>query len=92
MDYGENSLDVTWSDSLSLGANGIGEEGGSEDWILRLSTNPSTPADVSLPDPPDPLATAGSTIHVNTTGRPQVPYYVSHENIFAPEPHGVGIA
>ncbi|CAM9243696.1 unnamed protein product, partial [Ectocarpus sp. 8 AP-2014] len=76
VDYGDHSPNVTWAGSLSLGAN-VGEEGevgegGSEDWILRRSTNPSTPADVSLPDPAYPLARGGSTIYVNTTGRPQV--------------------
>ena len=72
VDYGEESVDLTWADSLSLGANGVGEEGGSEDWILRRSTKPSTAADVSLPEPVYPLAAGGSTIYVNTTGRPQV--------------------
>lgn len=76
VDYGESSADVTWASSLALGANGAGEEGGSEDWILRRSTNPSTPADVSLPDPAYPLAGAGETIYVNTTGRPQVCYFL----------------
>lgn len=72
VDYGEYSPDVTWAGSLSLGANGAGEEGGSEDWILRRSTNPSTPADVTLPDPAFLLARGGETISVDTTGRPQV--------------------
>lgn len=76
VDYGDHSLNVTWAGSLSLGANvgegGEGGEGGSEDRIVRRSTNPSTPADVSLPDPAYPLARGGSTIYVNTTGRPQV--------------------
>lgn len=82
VDYGENSPDVTWAGSLALGANGVGEEGGSEDWILRRSTNPSTPADVSLPDPASPLAasplaaTSGETINVDTTGRPQVWHFL----------------
>lgn len=74
VDYGESSADVTWAGSLALGANGAGDDGGSEDWILRRSTNPSTPADVSLPYPAYPLAPAGETIYVNTTGRPQVCY------------------
>lgn len=72
VDYGEVSPDVTWAGSLALGANGAGEEGGSEDWILRRSTNPSTPADVSLPAATYPLAPGGEEIYVNTTGRPQV--------------------
>ena len=78
VDYGENSPDLTWAGSLALGANGVGEEGGSEDWILRRSTNPSTPADVSLPDPASasPLAQAGETIYVDTTGRPQVCHFL----------------
>ncbi|CAM9102436.1 unnamed protein product [Scytosiphon promiscuus] len=73
--YGEQSPNVTWAGSLALGANVeamVGVQGGSEDWILRLSTNPSTPADVSLPEPVYPLARGGSTIHVNTTSRPKI--------------------
>lgn len=75
MDYGEHSPNITWAGSLALGANievMEGVDGGSEDWILRQSTNPSTPADVSLPEPVSPLARDGSTIYVNTTGRPKV--------------------
>lgn len=74
VDYGEHSPNLTWAGPLSLDANGAGEDdgGGSEDWILRLSTNPSTPANVSLPVPVYPLARGGSTIYVNTTGRPHV--------------------
>lgn len=40
--------------------------------MLRRSTNPLTPADVTLPDPAYPVARDGSTICVNTTGRPKV--------------------
>eukprot|EP00752_Nemacystus_decipiens_P003960 g3626.t1 len=82
VDYGETSADVTWAGSLALGANGVGEEGGSEDWILRRSTNPSTPADVSLPDPAFALAPGGETVYVNTTGRPQV------TSVTSPDPDG----
>lgn len=71
VETGDQSTNVTWAGSAALGANGIGD-GGSEDWILRRSTNPVTAANLTLPDPTYPLAQGGSTIYVNTTGRPQV--------------------
>lgn len=68
---GDVSTNLTWAGASALGANGAGD-GGEEDWILRRSTNPRTLADVTLPYPSHPLATGGSTICVNTTGRPKV--------------------
>lgn len=71
VEHGNNSPNLTWTGSFALGANGVGD-GGSEDWILRRSTNYVTPANLSLPDPVYPLARGGSTIYINTTGRPKV--------------------
>lgn len=71
--YGDSSPNITWAGPFALGANGVAD-GGSEDWILRRSTNPVTPANLSLPNPVYPLARGGSTINVNTTGRPKVSY------------------
>ncbi|CAM9383721.1 unnamed protein product, partial [Laminaria digitata] len=82
VDPGDFSPNLTWAGPLSLGANGIGTRG-SEDWILGRSTNPTTPANLSLPDSTYPLARGGSTIYVNTTGRPKV------VNVTSPNAAGV---
>lgn len=77
---GNNSPNLTWAGSFVLGANGV-DDGASEDWILRRSTNPVTPANLSLPDPVYPLARGGSTIYINTTGRPKVRHLSSRRTL-----------